>query len=77
VAANAGHQIVGQYRRGDNRHSVSSIDKLRQLGWSPRRSLDDIFDDFLGWIDSIGGVPDYIPDAYGAMRGAGVVVTVH
>jgi dTDP-L-rhamnose 4-epimerase len=67
-------EISGQYRRGDNRHSVSAVEKLRQLGWQPSRGLDVIFRDFLNWIDSIGGVPEHIPDAYAAMQSAGVVV---
>ena len=36
--------ITGEYRVGDNRHSVSDIDKLKQLGWSPRNGLDRILD---------------------------------
>src|SRR5438270_2154622 len=32
-------QICGEYRRGDNRHSVSSIEQLRSLGWRPKREL--------------------------------------
>jgi dTDP-L-rhamnose 4-epimerase len=67
--------IPGQYRRGDNRHSVSSIEKLKALGWKPKRHLEHIIDDFLAWIDSIGGIPDRIPDAYEDMRRVGVVMT--
>jgi dTDP-L-rhamnose 4-epimerase len=68
-------QISGEYRRGDNRHSVSSIGNLRQIGWEPRRDLSVIMDDFLEWIESIGGVPEEITDAYDQMRRAGVVLT--
>jgi dTDP-L-rhamnose 4-epimerase len=70
-------QISGEYRRGDNRHSVSSVDKLRSLGWRPQRDLSRIMDDFLGWIDSIGGVPNKIPDALADMRSAGVVLAAN
>jgi dTDP-L-rhamnose 4-epimerase len=65
----------GEYRRGDNRHSVSGIAKLSQLGWSPRRSLSVILEDFMGWIESVGGVPTEVPDAYADMRNAGVILT--
>jgi dTDP-L-rhamnose 4-epimerase len=68
-------QISGEYRRGDNRHSVSSIRNLCQLGWKPRRDLSEIMDDFMEWIESIGGVPEEISDAYNNMRRAGVVLT--
>ena len=64
----------GEYRRGDNRHSVSSVDKLESLGWCPKRDLSTILDDFLAWVESIGGIPAQIEDAYSAMRRAGVVL---
>lgn len=69
-------EIPGEYRRGDNRHSVSSIEKLKRLGWKPRCSLSDILDDFLAWIEQIGGVPSDISDAYADMKRAGVVLAV-
>lgn len=69
-------QISGEYRRGDNRHSVSSVEKLSSLGWEPRRDLSAILDDFIVWIDEIGGVPDTISDAYSQMKNAGVVLAV-
>jgi dTDP-L-rhamnose 4-epimerase len=68
-------EIPGEYRRGDNRHTVSSIEKLRRLGWKPRRSLSQILDDYLTWIEQIGGIPPDIPDAYSDMKRAGVVLT--
>lgn len=64
----------GEYRRGDNRHSVSNVDKLRMLGWEPKRDLSTILDDFLDWVESSGGIPTEIEDAYGEMRKAGVVL---
>lgn len=67
--------VSAEYRRGDNRHSVSSIDKLNSLGWRPRRDISVIMDDFLNWIESIGGIPQQISDAYSEMRNAGVVLS--
>jgi dTDP-L-rhamnose 4-epimerase len=67
--------VPGEYRLGDNRHSVSSIEKLKQLGWAPRHNLERILDDFLAWIEAIGGIPERIPDAYGDMRRVGVVLS--
>lgn len=69
-------QISGEYRRGDNRHSVSSISELRKLGWSPKRSLADIFDDFLSWVEASGGIPGDSMNAYAHMKEVGVVVGV-
>jgi dTDP-L-rhamnose 4-epimerase len=74
LSSDIGITVSGEYRRGDNRHSVSSIEKLRLLGWSPKRDLSTILDDFLAWVDSIGGVPEHMHDAYGDMRRAGVVL---
>jgi dTDP-L-rhamnose 4-epimerase len=68
-------RITGEFRRGDNRHSVSSIDKLRSFGWNPQRDLSCIMDDFSQWIESIGGIPAQIPDAYSDMRDAGVILS--
>jgi len=67
-------QISGEYRRGDNRHSVSSVEKLSQLGWRPRRTLSVILDDFFEWIESTGGIPPQVRDAYADMRDTGVVL---
>ena len=74
IPSPAGLVISGEYRRGDNRHSVSSIEKLKHLGWKPRRGLDAILGDFLEWIESSGGVPARIPDAVADMRAAGVLL---
>lgn len=68
-------RMSNEYRRGDNRHSVSAIEKLTRLGWHPRRNLSKIMDDFLDWIDSIGGIPESVQDAYCEMRNAGVVLS--
>ncbi|MCU1242312.1 MAG: NAD-dependent epimerase/dehydratase family protein [Candidatus Acidoferrum typicum] len=66
--------LGGEYRRGDNRNSVSKVDKLKRLGWRPKYDLSTILDDFLTWVESIGGIPAQIHDAHGAMRRAGVVL---
>jgi dTDP-L-rhamnose 4-epimerase len=70
----SGIEISGQYRRGDNRHSVSSIEKLKGLGWQPTRSLTDILDDFLEWLENAETTTTPVPDAYSEMRRAGVVL---
>lgn len=67
-------EIPGEYRRGDNRNSVSSVDKLQRLGWRPRCTLAQILGDFLDWIQDIGGIPKNIPDAYTHMKSHGVIL---
>ena len=75
ISPNVELSFPGEYRKGDNRNSVSSVQKLAKLGWHPRRDLSKILDDFLGWVEEIGGIPANIQDAYGMMKRAGVVVT--
>ena len=66
--------LGGEYRRGDNRNGVSNIGKLKTLSWAPQYDLSTILEDFLAWVESVGGIPPQIEDAYGAMRKAGVVL---
>ena len=65
--------IPGEYRLGDNRHSVSDISKLKSLGWTPRHTLEEIFEDYISWIQEHGDLDDYFQDAEKAMREQGVV----
>jgi dTDP-L-rhamnose 4-epimerase len=69
-------EVRGEYRVGDNRHSVSSIRKLQDLGWKPTKTLDDIVCDFLTWVDTMGGIPDEVFEAETIMRDSGVVQRV-
>jgi dTDP-L-rhamnose 4-epimerase len=75
IPSPAGLDVSGEYRRGDNRHSVSSVENLKCLGWRPKRGLDAILDDFLEWIESSGGIPARLPDAAADMRAAGVLLS--
>jgi dTDP-L-rhamnose 4-epimerase len=50
--------VPGIFRAGDARHSISSIAKLRALGWQPKRTLHTIIEDFLAWADTMGTIPD-------------------
>jgi len=66
-------EVPGEYRLGDNRHSVSDIAKLKALGWDPRHGLEEIFDDYLAWIENQGDLGHYFREAEQAMRAQGVV----
>jgi dTDP-L-rhamnose 4-epimerase len=68
-------QLPGLYRVGDARHSVSSIAKLRQLGWQPKRSLDTIMEDFLGWVGEWGDLKDLPSRSYEDLLQMNVVRT--
>jgi dTDP-L-rhamnose 4-epimerase len=69
-------EVSGEYRVGDNRHSVSSVEKLKALGWKPKKMLDNIINDFLAWVDAIGGIPEEAFQAETTMRESGVVQRV-
>lgn len=69
-------EVSGEYRVGDNRHSVSSVEKLKALGWKPKKMLDNIINDFLAWVDAIGGIPEEAFQAETIMRESGVVQRV-
>jgi len=75
VRRSVGIRLPGEYRRGDNRHSVSSIVKLAALGWSPKHDLSTILSDFVDWVEQNGGIPENLGDAYSDMKQSGVVLT--
>jgi len=74
ISSPAGMELPGEYRRGDNRHSVSSVEKLERLGWKPKHGLGDILDDFIAWMEESGDIPNRLPDAPAHMRAAGVLL---
>ncbi len=69
--------VPGIYRRGDARHSVSSIEKLKALGWRPRRSLDDILDDFLAWVKGLENFEPYFSDAHEQLLNMSVLQKIY
>jgi dTDP-L-rhamnose 4-epimerase len=65
--------VPGEFRLGDNRHSISDAAKLKALGWQPRYGLEEIFSDYLAWIQEQGDRGQYFREAEQAMRAQGVV----
>lgn len=57
-------KISRMFRMGDARHSVSSVAKLSQLGWSARRSLGEIIQDFLAWVSTQGSLDHIASNAH-------------
>lgn len=43
-------QAPGLYRTGTARHSIADIRKLRALGWTPRKTLEDNVRDYVEWV---------------------------
>jgi len=70
-------EVSGIYRLGDARHSVSSIESLKRLGWEPLRSLDEIIEDFLAWVSELGDVQEYFTDAHQQLLNMDVLRVSH
>jgi len=68
--------ISGEYRVGDNRHSVSGIERLQQLGWTPRQGLSEVFSDYIAWLRAQAECGDHFAEADVTMRHLGVVCRV-
>jgi len=66
-------EIPGAYRVGDPRHTVSSVEKISQLGWKPAKGLNEIFEDYLAWLETAVDKNDYFTPAFEAMKQGGVV----
>ena len=73
LGASIAPTMSGEYRVGDNRHSVSSIEKLARLGWAPRRGLSDILDDYVAWVGTLGHLRAPFEEADRAMRDRAVI----
>jgi dTDP-L-rhamnose 4-epimerase len=65
--------IPGKFRVGDNRNSVSDIEKLKSLGWRPLKSPEYIMTDYVSWLESSGLREQFYQRADREMESAGVV----
>lgn len=65
--------IPGKFRVGDNRHSVSNIAKLRRLGWTPTKGLEQIMRDYWEWLQRSGVRGEFYLGAEAEMERNGVV----
>ena len=66
-------RIDGDYRIGDVRHIVGSIDKLSRLGFKPRVSIDAGIRRYTEWIRSMGEVKEYFSVVEARLRTAGII----
>jgi dTDP-L-rhamnose 4-epimerase len=52
----------GKFRFGDTRHIYSDVAKLRGLGWSPKRGIEQSIEQYRGWLstaDNAGAILDF------------------
>jgi dTDP-L-rhamnose 4-epimerase len=66
-------QIPGSFRQGDIRHCYADISRIRRdLGYEPRVSLKEGFDDLADWARTQRPV-DRTEQAFGELRSRGLV----
>lgn len=41
--------VIGGFRRTDTRHAISSVSKIKKLGWSPKYTPKDSIKEYLSW----------------------------
>jgi len=69
-------QIPGEFRFGDTRHVVSDISKLRNLGWAPRTTIDEITTEYVEWARTQSETRDYFDKAHEVMKEARAIRSV-
>ncbi|GIL15762.1 MAG: nucleoside-diphosphate-sugar epimerase [Chloroflexota bacterium] len=73
INASLAPQIPGLYRFGDTRHIVSDVAKLKTLGWTPTKRVDEIADEYIAWACEQPGLRDYYVAAEAAMLARGAL----
>ncbi len=65
--------VIGEYRVGDTRHSVSDISKLQALGWQPTKTPHDSVREYVAWIRQQKLDKDYAAEALDTLRKTGAL----
>jgi dTDP-L-rhamnose 4-epimerase len=66
-------RVTGDFRLGDTRHTVSSIERMQSLGWEPRISVETSVAQYRDWIANQSVNEEELDRADAAMRKASVV----
>jgi len=66
-------RIPGEYRFGDTRNACSDISKLKQLGWVPKRSVQQSVKEYAEYLKSQTDIEDIIEYSEKTMRKMNVV----
>lgn len=66
-------QVSGEFRLGDTRHIISDVSKLKDLGWRPKVSVEDIARAYLEWVHPLVGSSNGVDAAIEDMRTRGVL----
>jgi dTDP-L-rhamnose 4-epimerase len=68
------YDLAGEFRPGDVRHLVHDASAIRELGWSPKSSLQEGLDTTADWIRTLGDLDEYFSKAKEGLRTRGVVM---
>lgn len=66
-------QRPGLYRFGDTRHIVSDVTKIKELGWAPTRTIQEIAEEYTAWARSQPDLRDYYTEAEAGMLARGTL----
>jgi len=66
-------ELSGEFRFGDTRHIISSIAKLKALGWEPKNSVEKSVRDYHAWLNNRGVTEDILDYAEKKMKELKVV----
>ena len=69
--------IPGEFRVGDTRHTLSDISKLKELGWSPKRSAEDSVKEYLIYLKEQTDIEDILSYAETKMKEMNVVKKIN
>ena len=65
--------VPAAYRFGDTRNACSNIEKLKALGWSPKRTPQDSVKEYVDWLYAQDNVEDILNYAEKTMKQLNVV----
>ena len=66
-------KVMGDYRFGDTRHTVSSFRQLAQLGWNPQVDLETIIREYVEWVREQPDLEDFYARTEPVMRAANII----
>jgi dTDP-L-rhamnose 4-epimerase len=61
-------ELMGEFRINSPRNSKMNVDKLKKIGWTPKRSLEDGVKEYVNWVRSYPEAITYWKKTYGKMR---------
>lgn len=66
-------QMMGEFRINSPRNSKMNVDKLKNLGWMPKRALEDSAREYVDWARNYPEAIDYWKKTYENMRSENIL----